>query len=114
MKKRPARPYGGFGTINGGSPNAQHVCAWCDYRWPVGRSYSWWPIRFKWGAGMSSQWFSWHGWELGLDHLWRTTFGWTYHLGRLKVIFGPDSRTHRSVDRLACPRCDTTAWERPA
>lgn len=115
MKQWPERAYGGFGTINGGSPNARHVCGWCGYTWPVADYYYRWPIRLKWGARPSSQWFSWHGWQLGSDRLWRRTFGWTFHLGRLKVMFGPDWRKRpKPLDRKACPRCDTTAWERPA
>lgn len=115
MRAWPNRPYGGFGTINGGTPRARHVCAWCDHTWPYADCYAWWPIRLKWGAGMSSRWFYWHGWELsGRDRLWRRWLGWTFHLGRLKVIFGPRWQHRRAVDRLACPNCDTTAWERPA
>jgi hypothetical protein len=117
MNARPfaegGRAYAGFGTINGCHPGAQHVCGWCWYRWPVANYYYRWPIRLKWSARPSSQWFSWHGWEIGRDRLWRTCYGWTFHLGRLKVMFGPDWRVRRSVDRLACPRCDTVAWERP-
>jgi hypothetical protein len=111
MRVRPGERWGMFGTINGGSPDAQYVCASCDYRWPVADVYCRWPIRLKWGAGMSSAWFSWHGWEIGTDRLWRRVFGWTFHLGRLKVIFGPDWRKRPPLKRRACPRCDATAWE---
>lgn len=106
-------PYAGFGTINGGTPQAQHVCGWCEYRWPVADAYFWWPVRLKWGARRSGGWFSWHGWEMGgRDRLWRRRFGWTYHLGRMKVIFGPDWRKGRmAMGRLACPKCGTVAWE---
>ncbi len=100
-----------FGTINGGHPGALHVCGTCDYRWPVEKIYLRWPIRLKWGAGMSSQWFDWHGWELGTDRLWRRVFGWTYHLGRLKIIFG--GTKHLPLVRRACQNCDATAWEPP-
>lgn len=105
------RAAAGFGVINGGTPSAMHVCGTCEYRWPVAKIYRRWPIRLKWGAQMSSRWFDWHGWELGSDRLWRQVFGWTYHMGRLKVIFGGHGRI--PLARRACPNCDATAWEPP-
>ena len=105
VKTRPA----GFGVIGGGKPGARHVCGTCDYRWPVAKVYRRWPIRLKWGAGMSSRWFAWHGWELGHDRLWRSVLGWTYHLGRLKIVFGGVRSMPRV--RMACPRCDALHWE---
>lgn len=103
----------GFGTINGGTPNAQHVCGACQYVWPAEKRYFKWPIRLRWGARRSSAWFTWHGIEHGPDRLWRVWYGWTFHLGRLKVLFGPDWRKRKQIDRMACPRCDNEAWRRP-
>lgn len=107
-------PYAGFGTVNGGTPNAQHHCNWCGYRWPIAKAYLWWPMRLRWGQRRSSSWFNWHGWEVGgLDRLWRRRFGWTFHLGRLKVMFGPDwrKRDRSRTWKIGCPRCRVAAWE---
>lgn len=59
------------------------------------------PIRLLWGSKLSSNWFGVHGWEcrpervpykltsFGMMPGFRSTFGWTFHIGRLKVCFGP-------------------------
>ena len=60
-----------------------------------------WPIRLKYAAGNSSEWFVAHGWSNGSHTVsdssqtsygampgWKLVYGWTFHLGRLKVIFG--------------------------
>jgi hypothetical protein len=65
-----------------------------------GERIRYWPIRISWGPKLSSCWFTVHGWELPPDRVpealsskgsmpgYRRTFGWTFHLGRLKVKFG--------------------------
>lgn len=59
-----------------------------------------WPIRLAWGR--SSSWFATHGWQVGSELCGRhetslgnapgrrDVFGWTLHLGLLKVLFGVD------------------------
>ncbi len=61
--------------------------------------YLMWPIRLKWAPG-SSAWFKTHGWQVGDEACqleqtqrgfmpgFRGVFGWTFHLGRLKICFG--------------------------
>jgi hypothetical protein len=88
-----------------------HICTTCDYEWPVADVYARWPIRLKWGAPRSSAWFTSHGWQLGTDHLWRRVFGWTFHLGRLKVCFGRSPYPYRPAREQRCPACRTLAWK---
>lgn len=59
-----------------------------------------WPIRLRWAPRSASGWFMVHGWERAADVVslartsfgmmpgFRQTWGWTFHLGRLKVCFG--------------------------
>ena len=55
--------------------------------------YVYWPIRiglaWRWRAWRT--WFTWHGWELPPRRAepYVIAFGWTFHLGPLKVKFGP-------------------------
>lgn len=63
-----------------------------------------WPIRILWSDKAASAWFCVHGWEcksievpyratgFGMVPGFRKTMGWTFHLGRLKVCFGPGDR----------------------
>jgi hypothetical protein len=65
-----------------------------------GSRWQLWPIRFGWGDRMSSCWFQVHGWEVGCELVpdelttlgevpgLRAVVGQTYHLGRLKILFG--------------------------
>jgi hypothetical protein len=68
-----------------------------------------WPIRIMWGSPMSSKWFGVHGWEakpdvvdveltsLGMMPGYRQTWGWTYHIGRLKIVFGRSGRRRKET-----------------
>jgi hypothetical protein len=55
------------------------------------RRFALWPItvrlylcdRFAWRS-----WFCWHGWETGADGPSRLVYGWTFHVGPLKIYFG--------------------------
>ena len=65
-----------------------------------GSRLQFWPVRLKWGV--TTSWFSTHGWQTGSERVpvektsfgcmpgFRAVFGWTFHLGRLKVCFGRD------------------------
>ena len=65
-----------------------------------GERFQNWPIRLKWGDKLSSNWFGRHGWQTGFEVVpveqtsfgcmpgRRAVFGWTFHIGRLKVCFG--------------------------
>ncbi len=66
-----------------------------------------WPIRLLWSDKLASTWFTVHGWECAPDRVqhrltsfgmmpgYRKTMGWTFHLGRLKVCFGPGNKDKR-------------------
>lgn len=57
-----------------------------------------WPIRLRWSDPRASNWFGAHGWQVGTERCavtsfhcipgYRRVFGWTFHVGRLKVCFG--------------------------
>jgi hypothetical protein len=61
------------------------------------KRYIYWPIRFKWvskkvtGKYWKYNWFNRHGWQVGWDDIAMGVFGWTYHLGRLKICFGNEN-----------------------
>ncbi len=58
-----------------------------------------WPIRLRWSSNHKG-WFTTHGWQIGSERVpveqtsfgcmpgYRAVFGWTFHLGPLKVCFG--------------------------
>lgn len=60
------------------------------------------PIRLSWADPLSACWFKTHGWQVGCEACslaetsfgcmpgWRRVYGWTFHLGRLKIKFGDD------------------------
>lgn len=66
-----------------------------------------WPIALGWSEKLASKWFGVHGWETQADLVpdeltsfgmmpgYRQTFGWTFHLGRLKIYFGPRDKKNR-------------------
>lgn len=66
-----------------------------------------WPLRLLWSDKLASKWFGVHGWgckpervRYGLTSFgsmpgYRKTMGWTFHLGRLKICFGPGEKDHR-------------------
>lgn len=64
-----------------------------------------WPISLRWSTkNANSGWFKVHGWQVGAEHVdksqtsfgmvpgRRALYGWTFHLGRLKVLFGRKDR----------------------
>ncbi|GIN22519.1 hypothetical protein J1TS3_36530 [Siminovitchia fordii] len=59
------------------------------------KRYLYWPIKIKWSKPISksirSKWFHKHGWQVGWDGFAMGVFGWTYHLGRLKICFGNEN-----------------------
>ncbi len=50
------------------------------------KRYLYWPIRIKVGGYWN--WFKRHGWEVGADGVGLPVYGWTLHLGKLKICFG--------------------------
>ena len=72
-----------------------------------------WPIRLTWAEQLSACWFKTHGWQVGSEKCsraetgrgampgWRSVYGWTFHLGRLKVKFGSEGgATHPTHDEV--------------
>lgn len=68
---------------------------------PDGHRYQRRPISIRWGHEQSkARWFTTHGWQTGAERVsvpltgdgnvlgYRNVFGWTLHLGRLKICFG--------------------------
>jgi len=58
-------------------------------------TYLYWPIRLQWKSAAKHDsrllsWFAWHGWQVGWKEPAHGLFGWTFHLGRLIVLFGKD------------------------
>lgn len=59
-----------------------------------------WPISIKWSTKLASKWLGVHGWQIGSERVHddltsfgmmpgrRALYGWTFHLGRLKILFG--------------------------
>lgn len=79
------------------------------FRMPDGARRMFWPVTLMWGPKDSSTWFRAHSVERGAEYApagqescgcmpgIRVVRGWTFHLGRLKVVFGRDlpKRDHR-------------------
>lgn len=65
-------------------------CGACGHSWRPGARFLWWPIRLRWTSPLygRSAWFRWHGWEVESTGIEQHLFGWTMHLGWLKVLFG--------------------------
>lgn len=68
------------------------------------KRYIYWPINLAWRKpllkGKWSPWFKTHGWQVGWDGIGMGVFGWTLHLGRLKIMFGSPNfkrKPHKQV-----------------
>jgi hypothetical protein len=56
----------------------------------IERTYLFWPIRFSWSnETFKMPWFTWHAWQAGWVDVGHGAYGWTFHLGRFKILFGP-------------------------
>jgi hypothetical protein len=94
------------------------ICVECNAQWSTRHRYFRWPIALRVirpiypGAGWS--WFTWHGWEMRTDDQGCKWFGWMYHLGPLKVIFGPRFPKWVQIrpPKLACPSCGVGFFEK--
>jgi hypothetical protein len=76
-----------------------------------------WPIRLRVAEHRSKAWFKTHGWQIGFEPVpesqtafgcmpgWRGLYGQTFHLGRLKVLFGPSTEIGQDTNRP--PRVQT-------
>lgn len=66
-------------------------CTLCDNKWRAYKRYLYWPIFLRWNK-ISHKFITWHGWQLGYEGLEQKVFGWTLHVGPLKICFGSTAR----------------------
>jgi len=74
-------------------PDGTTSCGACGHVWQTSKRYLWWPVRLRWVATIlvkhrSRSWGWWHGWQVESLCLGQERYGWTFHLGRLKILFG--------------------------
>ena len=68
--------------------------SWFIKAWPERRKYLLWPIRFSYSKEFPwTIFFQGHGWELESNK-----YGWTIHLGNLKVSFGSRKDVNRAIE----------------
>ncbi len=72
--------------------SGNYSCSLCDHTWRGYKRYLYWPIFFRWQRKASHKFFNWHGWQLGYEGLEQKVFGWTLHIGPLKICFGSTAR----------------------
>lgn len=75
----------------------EYTCHECGSTWRARDRYLWWPIRLVWGDPFSSTWWTWHGVEVGADAIEQRVYKRVLHFGRLKIVFGRDSRRTSEV-----------------
>lgn len=94
------------------------VCIECNHEWSNAHRYYRWPISIKWtrpiNPDIGTDWFTWHGRQIRTDNTGCAWFGRTFHLGRLKILFGPRLPVWVQVrpPKLACPACGVGFHER--
>ena len=72
--------------------SGNYSCSLCDHTWRSYKRYLYWPIFFRWQRKASRKFFNWHGWQLGYEGLEQKVFGWTLHVGAIKICFGSTTR----------------------
>jgi hypothetical protein len=67
-----------------------YSCDYCGHTWRKTKRYLNWPVslHFQTRLGAWRSWFKTHGWQVGWDGIEQRVYGWTLHLGPLKVCFG--------------------------
>lgn len=65
----------------------EYTCHDCGHKWKARLRYLWWPIRLSLGRP-AHRFFAVHGWEVGHDGIEQRVLGRTFHVGRLKIMFG--------------------------
>lgn len=75
----------------GSDCSGNYHCSLCDNKWRAYKRYLYWPIFLRWGM-TSHKFITWHGWQVGYEGLEQKVFGWTLHVGALKICFGSASR----------------------
>ena len=75
----------------GSDGSGNYHCTLCDNKWRAYKRYLYWPIFLRWGL-TSHKLITWHGWSVGYEGMEQKVFGWTLHIGPLKICFGSVSR----------------------
>lgn len=75
----------------GSDGSGNYHCTLCDHKWRAYKRYLYWPIFLRWGS-RSHKFITWHGWSVGYEGLEQKVFGWTLHVGPLKICFGSVTR----------------------
>lgn len=100
-----------WGTRERADGSRETICMQCGHSWPIKKIYRYWPIRLIWSPYVfTGDWFSRHGWELGSNSRGQHIYGWTLHLGRLKVCFGPKFPSRNAPTAKICPHCGGIWW----
>ena len=76
----------------GSDGSGNYNCTLCDHKWRAYKRYLYWPIFLRWNRLGSHKFITWHGWSVGYEGLEQKVFGWTLHIGALKICFGSVSR----------------------
>ena len=76
----------------GSDGSGNYSCSLCDHVWRAYTRFLYWPIFLRWQRGGAHKFITWHGWSIGYERLEQKVFGWTLHIGALKVCFGSASR----------------------
>ena len=76
----------------GSDGSGNYHCALCEHKWRAYSRYLYWPVFLRWQRKASHKLITWHGWQLGYEGLEQKVFGWTLHIGPLKVCFGAVTR----------------------
>lgn len=76
----------------GSDGSGNYNCSLCDHTWRGYKRYLYWPIFLRWQRKGSHKFITWHGWSVGYEGLEQKVFGWTLHVGALKICFGSAAR----------------------
>jgi hypothetical protein len=76
----------------GSDGSGNYNCTLCDHKWRAYKRYLYWPVFLRWQRNGSHRFITWHGWSVGYEGLEQGVFGWTLHIGPLKICFGSMSR----------------------
>lgn len=72
--------------------SGNYHCSLCEHTWRAYKRYMYWPVAIRWQRKASHKWINWHGWQIAYEGIEQKVFGWTLHLGALKVCFGSGNR----------------------
>lgn len=72
--------------------SGNYTCTLCDHSWRAYKRYLYWPIYLRWQRRAATKFITWHGWSVGYEAMEQKVFGWTLHIGPLKICFGSANR----------------------